>query len=449
MSSTTKEAAAAPSEAPGAGPSLTTHLHAGMPLVNRGRAEAVMDKYHLTALVATTPLNIYYLSSHRGPSQWMGKAFSTYAVLPRHLDAEPTLILPGTTVYHPDYRPTWMPRVEVYTYPATATVQSKDALVDRDDPVRAEPKVAPWAGRVRPGELHRADRVLMAIYAQHEGRTHASALLALKSALRHAGVHKDRVGFDDPRPGEWLARDGLPGLIPVDADNIFREVRMVKTRPEIELLREAASRNELALDYAISTIRPGTTLDEIEHAHGRRWATLDGKSRWCITNIRGLASGVVEAGDFMKLDSVGEFRGYLGDVGRTVSCGAPSEELAGRIAANGVALQQTYAEIRPGMSFARSGALFRESMRAQGFDAVGAPHAVGLEHTDQPWPKGIEPPGAIDSLLVFEEGTVFTLDAPYHEIGWGTTHVEDMMVVRRNGAEPLSSMDTSLRIRPV
>ena len=43
---------------------------------------------------------------------------------------------------------------------------------------------------------------------------------------------------------------------------------------------------------------------------------------------------------------------------------------------------------------------------------------------------------------------VFTLDMPYHEIGWGTTHVEDMMLVTATGAVPLSSGNMALRIQP-
>ena len=50
--------------------------------------------------------------------------------------------------------------------------------------------------------------------------------------------------------------------------------------------------------------------------------------------------------------------------------------------------------------------------------------------------------------VTFENGMVFTLDMPYHEVGWGTTHVEDMMVVRAGGAVPLSSGNISLRRRP-
>ena len=37
----------------------------------------------------------------------------------------------------------------------------------------------------------------------------------------------------------------------------------------------------------------------------------------------------------------------------------------------------------------------------------GAPHNVGLEHTDQPWPTGAEPPGSFDDDF---EGVVRGVD---------------------------------------
>jgi Xaa-Pro aminopeptidase len=49
---------------------------------------------------------------------------------------------------------------------------------------------------------------------------------------------------------------------------------------------------------------------------------------------------------------------------------------------------------------------------------------------------------------VFSEGTVFTIDVPYLEVGYGSSHVEDMMVCTKTGAVPLSSGDVTLRVRP-
>lgn len=423
---------------------LIDHIYNGKMLVNRERADAVMDKYGLDGLVAASPKNVYYLSSHRGPSQFMGRSFSTYALLPRNSSAPAALIVPGAMAYHLDFKPTWMPSVQVYSWPQVGGVPGPDA----GDP-SASPLVSPWALRYRPETLAPADRTLMALYGAYHGKTTANALVALKKALLEAGLSRGTIGFDDPRVLPWLRGQGLDELGGTDAENIFKEIRMVKTANEIELLREAAVRNEKALDYAIDRIEPGLPLIEIERAHNRKWGELHGQALWLVANVHGLNTGVIKSGDFMKLDSVGAYEGYLGDVGRTVSVGPPSDELARRVEANAKASQTVYDEIRPGMPFVRSWEIFSEVMRQEGFEhGPAAPHPVGLDHTDLPWPTGSETEPFNQMDFSFEDGMVFTLDMPYHEIGWGTTHVEDMMLVTESGAVPLSSGDLSLRVRP-
>ena len=65
-----------------------------------------------------------------------------------------------------------------------------------------------------------------------------------------------------------------------------------------------------------------------------------------------------------------------------------------------------------------------------------------------PWAER-KAPGPGSHELRFLENMVFTLDMPYHEFGWGTTHVEDMMIVRKDGCEAITSMDTDLRVKPL
>ncbi|MDZ7896343.1 MAG: M24 family metallopeptidase [Sphingobium sp.] len=113
------------------------------------------------------------------------------------------------------------------------------------------------------------------------------------------------------------------------------------------------------------------------------------------------------------------------------------------------ALHIAYDNIRPGKTFKEIVDLTLKAVHDEGFPGfvIAGPHSVGLEHTDHPVSVGAQMPG--HHPLVFEENMVFTLDMPYHEFGWGTSHVEDMMLVTKNGCEALSSMDTSLRVRPI
>ena len=423
---------------------LISHTKSGVRLVNVDRANKIMDRHDLVGMVASTPLNIYYLSSHGGITQWMGRPFTTFAFLPRRSDAPAALIMPNFNLYHLDYRPTWMPCVRAYSTPVR-NAEGELQWDERGDLVATQ---SPSIWPMRDTALNKRDLTLLAIFAEYEGQMSANAIFALKRAVAEGVGFRGRLGFDDPRVGKWLNDAGMPDIDAVDATNIFKEIRMVKTEPEISLLRSAAQKNEQALDYAIDQIEPGLPLSEIENAHARKWGELDGRGKWLIANINGLNSGVVEAGDFMKLDSVGVYRGYHGDVGRTVMVGDPSDELVGRIQADTKCSRIVYEAIRPGTPFAEATAMFSELMRQEGFAAMGAPHCVGLEHTDQPFTTLDHIQRMVGREFTFELGTVFTLDMPHNEIGWGTTHVEDMMVVREDGCEALSSMNTSLRLRP-
>ena len=190
-------------------------------------------------------------------------------------------------------------------------------------------------------------------------------------------------------------------------------------------------------------------LDEISRIHARSMVDQGGQSEWIIANIRGLATGVVEANEIMKLDSVGSYRQYRGDVGRTVICGEPTREMVERNRAVTRALHIAYENIRPGKSFKEIVDLTLKAVHDEGFPGfvIAGPHSVGLEHTDHPVSVGAQMPGHHE--LMFQENMVFTLDMPYHEFGWGTSHVEDMMLVTKDGCEAITSMDTSLRVKPI
>ena len=327
-------------------PGLIKHIYSAPKLLNVQRAYEIMDKYNLSGLVASVPHNIYYLSSHSGIMQWMGRHFSTFAFFPRNESAPPALIVPGTMLYHLDYRPTWIENIKVISS-AKRNPAGEVILKENGDPAAVE-KVGIWP--IREGaQMQRGDLIQLALFAQFEKATTTSALQGLKEAIVEGGGAKGRIGFDDPRIGPWLSDIGLGDMQTIDASNIFKEIRLAKTEPEIVLLREAAQRNEQALDYAIGQIVPGMPLEEIEWAHARRWAQLQGHAKWLIANVRGVNSGSVRSGDFMKLDSVGTYKGYHGDVGRTVVVGQPTDELARRIDADTRISRKVYAEIRPGM----------------------------------------------------------------------------------------------------
>jgi Xaa-Pro aminopeptidase len=235
----------------------------------------------------------------------------------------------------------------------------------------------------------------------------------------------------------------MPDLQGVDAADIFKEVRMVKSANEIALLREVSRRCESALDAAIASLHVGQAISEVEIEYRKRIGALGGDTRWLIINQDGLNSGRIERDKVIKIDSVGDYLGYVGDIGRSIVVGNPRDEVAGRNEANAKALRAAYSAIRPGTSFDEVSKIVADVMRQEGYNGFGAPHNVGIDHTDQPNSRAR--PGAVPTLR-FENGSVFTVDVPYLEVGYGSSHVEDMMVCTPQGAVPLSSGNVQLRV---
>lgn len=429
-------------------------------LLNRTRAIEVMDKHNLDGLVAAFPENIYYLSDYWGSMFLMSRNYSLYAFLPRDEDRPAALIMPGTGVYHLEHVPTWMPNVSSYItrikpgapIPPRDFEFSTEEIDGGDQPVTEASAVGqrltPYPIRENV-EMAPRDVQLLARYERHSDNPAISSTRALKAAIEAAGLGKGRIGFDDPRVLGWLNEVGIPDLSGCDALNIFKEIRMIKSPAEIELLRVAGRMSETALNAVIDAIEVGMPLDEISRIHARSMVEQGGHSEWIIANIRGLATGVVEPNEIMKLDSVGSYKQYRGDVGRTVICGEPTKEMIDRNHAVTRALHIAYENIRPGKTFKEIVDLTLKAVHDEGFPGfvIAGPHSVGLEHTDHPVSVGAQMPG--HHPLVFQENMVFTLDMPYHEFGWGTTHVEDMMLVTKDGCEPITSMDTALRVKPI
>lgn len=431
-------------------------------LLNRARANAIMDQHGLDGLVAAFQENIYYLSDYWGSMFLMSRNYTLYAFLPRDESKPAALIMPGTGVYHLEHVPTWMPNVATFitrippkAIPARDFEFSTEEVVEEpagDQIVTADSikdaALTPYP--TRPGaQMAPRDQQLLNRYAMHRGGADVTACRALAGAIRAAGLEKGRLGFDDPRVLGWLQQVGLDDLRGVDALNIFKQIRMVKSEAEIDLLKTAGRMSETAINAVIDAMEVGMPLDDIGRIHALSMADQGGRSEWIIANIRGLATGVVEANELIKLDSVGSWKQYRGDVGRSVFFGTPTDEMLRRFDAVSAALRIAYEAIRPGKTFKEIVDLTLKSVHDAGFPGfvIAGPHSVGLEHTDHPVSVGAEMPG--HHPLVFEENMVFTLDMPYHEFGWGTTHVEDMMIVRANGCEPITSMDTALRVKPI
>ena len=202
-------------------------------LVNIDRARQVMERHRLDAVVGSGYKNLYYLSGHM-PDSVLGHFHDILgaAVLPLSEDCAPTLCVSDYDMAYLVTRPTWMPELRLFSAKSRSSASYLLSMISEGegiDTALREP--------------------LRNLYFKTRDLSSEDLLGALIGYFKtNMGERSTwRVGFDDLRLGAQVAARMGGRIEVVDALDIFREIRMVKTAPEIELLRKAAKINDRAL----------------------------------------------------------------------------------------------------------------------------------------------------------------------------------------------------------
>jgi Xaa-Pro aminopeptidase len=410
-------------------------------LLNKPRAYEVMDRHGIDGLIATTQVNVYYLTGFWGALMRMRRSFFNYAVLPRAEDAPAALVMTAVELNRLQDMPTWVPNVVTYSHPVLLESRNYDTFTEEPDAGSA----LLWP--VRKDGLSARESEWLEMSEAQAKTIRATPTYALKKAIEDAGLARAKVGTDDPRAVTWMNDMGLDGLTGVEATNIFREIRMVKSADEIAIIRDAARINEDGINAAIGALRVGAKWSEIEIAYNVEMARQGGTGVYVTPGTGGLPHGEIVPGETVMLDSLGEYKHYHGDIGRTAVVGKPSPEMVRRSKAMRAGWDTAFETIKPGVTGREMTEKVLATIEREGFPGfvIATPHSVGLEHTDHPLPIGPQLPGSMGDL-VFEENMVINVDLPFHELGWGAMHLEDMILVTADGCEALTTMDTALRI---
>ena len=404
-------------------------------LLNLTRARDLMARDGVDALVAQLPINVYYLSGYWGFLMAAERFDAAYfAVLPRAPDRPASLVLPSIELRRVvSEGGIWMQELHAFSSP-----------LEDDEAVEAGRPYDGWP--VRGGvQLSPRERDWVEAVAGHRDRVAASALHALARAGRSSGLRGARIVTDDARVPGWLEAHGLaPASVRYDPA-FFNEIRMIKTAPEIDLMRSAALKNEQAMLAAVARLAEGARWDEIETVYMTEMARQGGRGVYCICGVGGLPTGEVRRGEPVLFDALGQFRRYHGDFGRSAVLGEPSEEHQRRYAALRAGWDAIRPLLRPGTRYSDLERVAIETVRRNGFPEFRyvTPHGLGLEHTDDPKPAGAQPGTKPDQLL--EPGMVINVDMPYTEIGWGSLHLEDTVLITADGHELLTTAGLDLR----
>ena len=398
------------------------------PLANRERASAILKAEGLDAMVVARSHNVFYLTNYWPLIDRMGiSATSCLAVITADAKRPIALIVPAFSYYYIQADDGLLPGVQpfVFTGPAGSALESGAAA-----PVMM--RVTNEAGLSARERRRRAAIAAAAPY-------HASAETALRAALRELGIKGGAIGVDETLPAGLVAAV-LPNATTRMTEDTLRRVRLIRTPTELRLQRIAAQNN---VDAAMATAKAARSLGSLRAMRARFYAECALRGNGGVFMVVDSVSSdaydeTLREGQSFLIDGVSQCRNYHGDFARTVHFGEPSKRMLLATEAIGKTWDELRSRVRPGMRFSEIRTLGDSILRKLNYDvSIGfGPHSVGLAHTDQP--RSAVGGGPVDHVI--EVGMVLSIDNPLFEVGYGSAHLEDLILIKPDGAETIHSV---------
>ena len=418
----------------------------GKMLVNKPRAYAVLEQFNLDGVIVLNPINVYYFTNTTPTMTKFRSDIGGLATFARNPSQPSFLITSNAQAWDIVNGEREVPNLITYSGAANwddytnATAEQK----------KVEPKASVGSYAVRKGvKLTEREQRWADAQAKYNSSATAGPAWAIVKALKASGLTKGRIGVDDMRIKYMLDEIGFEGITIVPAENIIRYIRMVKSEPEVALMRVAGFNNGIATMNTIKAIEKGMRFDDIERRFRAECAALGSEMTSFLAGVTiGLfPDGEAVPGKAFLIDAVSHFRQYHGDFSRTVCIGEPPKDVIARAKANKVGRDAVAEAIKPGVKFSE--------LTKIGFDAqvkagmpreilIVSPHTLGLEHGDSPF--RIEGPYSKPVDHVLEENMILTVDLPYIEVGWGAGHNEDLIRVTKTGFEYFNTLSEPLEI---
>ncbi len=406
--------------------------------LNEERARGFMADHQIDALVASTPENVTYISGTWG---WSNKVYvysvHEFAVYPRDPGTSPALIVPGQEVTYTSMQQSWIK--DLYTF------GGRSALIQPPGEAAQTPEEETYLGMYN-----------------NDARREKSPGAALALALRERGLDKGRIALDEERVMPNVRaqiEEALPGAAIIEASDLFRLIRMVKTPDELGAMRAAAALNEKACITASEAATEGAVELEVAGVFAAEVGRGGGKWQWFHFCSGRRATGIfpptdkkIAKGEMWKFDAGLHLGNFQADTGWGGVCGEPTQEQLDLWKATEAGLEAALSEVKAGALGSVIYNAMLEETRANGYPEHNgnfAGHAIGLEQREvpyiltNPFPQNSAfLPASSDFPL--EAGTTLCIENPMQIFGMGGTQIEKTVIVTETGYEFLYPQERKL-----
>jgi len=364
---------------------------------NKKRAIELFKKFDLDALVATTPVNVFY----------------TTGIPTLHVAPNPILFV----LYN--------------QYPSFSIITNDGEVF-----------LLIWA-------LYNSVEKFSWVKNYERVGSPKAGLKLLAEKIEEFGLKNKKVGIETlmPRYQSEFLRKELPDASFVDGDNVFLEMRLIKSEEEIKRIKKSTQTAEQAILNCIESLKEGVSdYDLLQIA--RSTIVNEGAEGWdhLTMNIGDSdpeAPGVgtiAKPGDMVRFDFGAVWKGYVSDVSRDAVIGQAPEK--GIQAMENMIKVQEFClhNLKPGVDPKElyNSAFKYYKQLGKGFCSIIG-HSIGLETEE----IHIFGPGHTYNGPI-KENMVLDVEAWQNVRGQGLVGIEDCYRITSSGCERLSSLDKEI-----
>ena len=292
-----------------------------------------------------------------------------------------------------------------------------------------------------------------------ESQCEPDIIQTIAASLSRHVAQDELILFDDLRVAARV--EALTGQASGDALDAMFAARSVKTDNELATLREGGQIADAIMAYTISQLGVGKSWGEVEKQVAHFMIDHDVDPLPGSPMLFGGAYDLVfrpdlfrtpvsrpfEGGEIAVLETQGRYKNFWIDINRTAHIGPAALAYRNQFNAVKEIFETISARLKPGANTAEI-CTFREIPASKRLDPpeklLVVAHSVGLVPLESPvrYP-GTGLHGAKEGFLV-EEGMVISIDCLYFGSGLGPSHMENVFIVNRGGAEPLYNFPLDL-----
>ena len=288
------------------------------------------------------------------------------------------------------------------------------------------------------------------VYDENQGYETGAFVKAAEELIVSMGLDKNKIGLDTSRVSKGLM-DSLSGKLPniewEPADPMLRDLRIIKTKGEIDFIERACKQADRGIIYALMHLEgvvdnPGYTIAEITERI-RVHVNENGASGVGILNSAFGSDGQiyytpqrgwVKDGELFRMDVSAHYMGYWTNIGRMGVTGKPTPDQENAYKEN-LMLKETALEmLKPGVA---CNEVYAHVARVAEKQAVGfwkepgIGHGVGASHHEAPYLN-------LSCSTELRPGMVIALDIYTYGPRQELVHNKDIYAITEEGNRKLS-----------